>query len=147
MALYEIPPDVLRDLILNIDGKISAASPFAFLVVNAPEASLEAHRPFLEKRGLLDSPPEQEGLLALQPMLRRTLDVLARPIRRVVVSEVSNGKATRAVYVSDGIDVVIAMFDRENCLISDPLDLEAFRDALVKAIGPPKKHKSWPTPY
>ncbi len=147
MARYEIPPEVLRDLIFNIDGEISAACPFAFLLVNESKTTLDSHIPILEQKGLLDSPPEQDGLLAIRPSLRRTLDVLARPIRRVVVSEVRDEHATRAVYVSDGIDTVIAMFDRENCVISDPLDLEAFRDALVAAVGPPKKRKTWPTPY
>jgi len=41
----------------------------------------------------------------------------------------------------------MAMFDKENCLVSDPLDLEAFRDALVDAIGAPKKKKSAAKPY
>ncbi len=148
MAQYEIPPDVLRDLLLSIDGEIKGTSPFYFLLVDAEEPSLESHMSLLDQNGLLDSPPEQDGgLLALKPSFRRSLDVLARPIRRVLISEVKDGKGSRSVYSSDGTDVVIAMFDKENCLVSDPLDLEAFRDVLVDAIGPPKKKKSAATPY
>ena len=148
MAQYEIPPDVLRDLLLSIDGEIKGTSPFYFLLVDAEEPSLEGHMPFLDQNGLLDSPPEQDdGLLAIKPSFRRSLDVLARPIRRVLISEVKDGKGSRSVYSSDGTDVVIAMFDKENCLVSDPLDLEAFRDALVDAIGAPKKKKSAAKPY
>ena len=148
MAQYEIPPDVLRDLILSIDGEIKGTSPFYFLLVDSEEPSLESHKPFLEQQGLLDSPPEQDGgLLALKPSFRRSLDVLARPIRRVLITEAKDGKGSRSVYSSDGTDVVIAMFDKENCLVSDPLDLEAFRDALVDAIGAPKKKKSAAKPY
>jgi hypothetical protein len=147
MALYEIPPDLLRDLLHSVEGEISSASPFRFLLVDAPEPDPESYMAYLEEKDLLDSPPEQDGLLALQPSFRRSLDVLARPIRRILIAESKDGEGKRAVYSSDGNYVVFAMFDQENCLVSDPVELETFRDSLVEAIGPPKKSKAEPKPY
>jgi len=138
MALHEIPAETLRDLLLNIDGEISSACPYAFLLGEPQEASLDSHRTWLEEHGLLDSPPEQDGHLALLPSLRRALDIVARPIRRILIGEVNPQGARRAVHVSDGAEVVVAMFDQQQCLLSDPADLETFRAGLVKVIGPAK---------
>jgi hypothetical protein len=145
MALHEIPAEILRDVLLNIDGEISAACPYAFLLTESGEASLEPHRKWLEEQGLLDTAADQDGRLALIPSLRRALDIVARPIRRILVGEVTPQATRRAVYVSDGAEVVVAMFDQERCLLSDPADLKEFRSALVTAIGP-AKGKSVPTP-
>jgi hypothetical protein len=145
MALHEIPAETLRDLLLNIDGEISPACPYAFLLGETQEASLDPHRAWLKEHGLLDTPPEQDGRLALLPSLRRSLDIVARPIRRILVGEVSPQGTRRAVHVSDGAEVVVAMFDQQECLLSDPVDLQAFRAGLVKAIGP-AKGKSAPKP-
>jgi hypothetical protein len=145
MALHEIPAETLRDLLLNIDGEISPACPYAFLLGDTQVAPLDPHRAWLKEHGLLDSPPEQDGRLALLPSLRRSLDIVARPIRRILVAEVSPRGARRAVHVSDGAEVVVAMFDQQGCQLSDPVDLEKFRGGLVKAIGP-AKGKSAPKP-
>ena len=139
MALHEFPPDVLRDLLLSTDGEISSASPFRFLVTNASKPDLQAHMEFLESKSLLDSPSEEDGLVVLQPPLRRALDVAASPIRRILVAEAKAGEGKRSVYVTDGSHVVITMFDRETCFLSDPADLESFRDSLVEAIGVPQQ--------
>ena len=145
MALHEIPAETLRDLLLNIDGEISPACPYTFLLGETQEASLDPHRAWLKAHGLLDTPPEQDGRLALLPSLRRSLDIVARPIRRILVGEVSPQGTRRAVHVSDGAEVVVAMFDQQECLLSDPVDLKAFRAGLVNAIGP-AKGKSAPKP-
>lgn len=138
MALHAIPPEILRDLLLNIEGEITPACPFAFLLTEPGDADIGPHRGWLEEHDLLAEPPEQDGRLALTPTLRRSLDILARPVRRILVAEVSPEGARRSVHVSDGVEAVVAMFDPQNCQLSDPLDLKAFTAGLVKIIGPPK---------
>jgi len=112
MALHEIPAETLRDLLLNIDGEISPACPYTFLLGETQEASLDPHRAWLKAHGLLDTPPEQDGRLALLPSLRRSLDIVARPIRRILVGEVSPQGTRRAVHVSDGAEVVVQPLER-----------------------------------
>jgi hypothetical protein len=145
MALHEIPAEVLRVLLLNIDGEITAACPYAFLLTEPGEASLDPHRAWLDEHGLLDAPPEQDGRLALIPSLRRSLEIVARPIRRIIAAEVTPESAHRSVHVSDGAEAVVAMFDQRSCRLSDPLDLKSFTDGLVTIVGP-SKAKSAPKP-
>lgn len=135
MAVYEIPTDTFRNLLINIDGEISPASPFAPLLTDEVSGDLEPLLPWLEEHDLLDSPAKQNGKVALLPSLRRSLDVVARPIRGIIVSEIGLESSQRAAYVTDGIDVSIAMLDPNNCRISDPVDLEAFRDDVLIGIG------------
>ncbi len=146
MAVREFPVEVLRDLLINIDGDISAASPFAFLITGDLEGSLDPHIPWLEEHGLLDTPSEQHGRLALLPSLRRSLDIAARPIRRIVVSQIGPEDRKRSVHVSDGAEVVVAAFDEKSCILSDPLEMEAFRDTLVEVIGPASESDESPAP-
>lgn len=138
MSLHELPADLLRDLLLNVEGEISAACPFAFLLDDESAGELQPHLAWLEEHELLDSPAEQGGRVAIAPALRHALDILVRPVRRILVSELDQQGMRRSVHVSDGAEAVIAMFDSQHCLVSDPLDLESFCTALVEAIGPPK---------
>lgn len=142
MPVHRIPAAVLRALLLNIEGEISAASPYAFLLDGDEDGQVEPHLEWLERHELLDSPPEQAGRVAIAPSLRLALDIVARPVRRILVSELGDSGIRRAMHVSDGAQVVVAMFTDETCLVSDPLDLEAFRDALVDTIGAPKNAAS-----
>lgn len=146
MSLHEIPAEVLRDLLLNVEGEISPASPFAFLFTDEVEGELEPHLKWLEKNKLLQSPAKQNGRVALEDPLRRSLDILARPVRRIVVSEVTADGPRRSVHVSDGFEVVVAMFNETHCLVSDPLELEAFRDGVLAELGPPAKSRKAPEP-
>ncbi len=142
MPLHQIPAAVLRALLLNVDREISAASPYAFLLDAQEDGQIEPHLEWLEGNDLLDSPPEQDGRPAIAPSLRLALDILARPVRRILISELDDRGMRRAMYVSDGAQVVVAMFQDERCLISDPLGLEQFRDALVDSVAPPKESNS-----
>jgi hypothetical protein len=134
MAIYAIPPDTLRDLLINIEGEIYAASPFAFLLAEGTTGDLEPHLPWLKEHGLLATPARREGRVVLSPGLRRSLDIVAHPIRRIVISEVLPAGRARSVHVSNGAEVVVAAFDEENCILSDPVGLEAFRDGLASAV-------------
>lgn len=147
MSVHEIPADIFRDLLLNIDGEISSASPFAFLLTEEVEGKLDPHLKWLKQNKLLQSPAKQNGRLALQDPLRRSLDILARPVRRILISEIDADGPRRSVHVSDGAQVVVAMFNQTHCIVSDPLDLEAFRDGVLEALGPPPKSKVAPNPY
>lgn len=146
MSLHEIPAEIFRDLLLNVEGEISAASPFAFLLTEQVEAELEPHVNWLKRHKLLQSPARQNGRLRLQDPLRRSLDILARPVRRILISEIDADGPRRSVHVSDGAEVVVAMFNESDCIVSDPLDLKTFRDGVLKELGPPSKSKKAPDP-
>lgn len=146
MPIHQIPAAVLRALLLNVDGEISSASPYAFLLDAGEEGQIEPHLEWLKENDLLDSPPEQDGKVAIRPSVRLALDILARPVRRILISELSHRGISRAMYVSDGAQVVVAMFDDENAIVSDPLDLETFRDSVVESIGTLKEGADGPDP-
>lgn len=135
MSLYEIPAEVFRALLINVDGKISLASPFAFLLNGEFPTSLEPHTDWLEENGCLASDAHEGLPLALVPTLRTALDIVARPIRTITINEVTPKQMRRAVYASDGYEVTTAMFDETSCFVSDPVSLEAFHGDLVEAIG------------
>lgn len=135
MSLYKIPAEVFRSLLVNIDGDISLASPFAFLASGEFSTSLEPHLDWLEKNGCLASETTEGEPVELVPALRTALDIVARPIRTITISEVTPQQMRRAVYASDGYEVTTAMFDEETCFVSDPVSLEAFHGELVEAIG------------
>lgn len=146
MVIHHIPAEILSALLLNIEGEISAACPYAFLLDGDVDTELEPHLQWLAQQDLLESPAEEDGRVAVAPSLRRVLDILARPVRRILISELGDGGMRRAMHVSDGAQVVVAMFDDENCIVSDPLELETFRDAVVDSIAPLKEGADVPDP-
>lgn len=135
MTIHAIPAEIFAALLMNIEGSIHPASPFRFLLEEGEGHDLQPHVEWLESQGYLDSEAAQEGEVALLAELYRSLEIAARPIRRVTVSEVNPAETRRAVYVSDGVDVVVAMFDQQNCIVSDPADLESFHTGMVEAVG------------
>lgn len=146
MSLYEIPAEIFRDLLLNVEVEISSASPFAFLLTEQVDGKLDPHLKWLAKSKLLKSPAEQDGRVAILDSLRSSLDIISRPVRRIIISEITEDGPRRSVHVSDGYQVVVAMFNEKDCIVSDPVDLEEFREAVLKDLRPPAKSKATPIP-
>lgn len=134
MTLHTIPPEIMRALLQSIPGPIAPASPFRFLLESDAVSNLENYAPWFKERDLLAEKPGAGGL-ALAPGLDRSLQVIAQPRARILISEASKEGGKRAVYVTDGHAVVTAMFDQQNCLLSDPIGLSDFMRGLALEVG------------
>lgn len=143
--LSKVPPPVMRAL-LQAHAPVLPYSPYAFLLSGQePPETLEDHRDWLRENNWLE--PDQ---VTLSPAHKTLAEILARPSRRILIADTTVEKAKektrRMAFVSDGEQIVFAMFDRKNCLVSMPASFAPTLQKLLEAIGTPTQEDALPQP-
>lgn len=141
--LWKIPPAILRDLLYTY-RPVAPACPFGFLFSLSPTEQSHpnekaqdttpwhVHIPWLRQHHILL--PDRD---VLTPAWQQTLQIVSRPRSRIAITDTASEKAHRVMFVSDGQTLVFAMFDRQDCLLSEPFSYPTLVDRLMRAIGVP----------
>ncbi len=123
--------------LLQANAPVESVCPFGFLLPSDKsvhtEAPLVPHLEWLRQNQLLSAGGE-----ALTTRWQRAMTILARPCRRICVTNSAEGKAHRVMFVSDGEMLIFAMFDRQHCLISEPFSYDVSVERLLRTIGVPE---------
>lgn len=73
----------------------------------------------------------------LTPECQQALQIISHPRSRIAITDTSAEKSRRLMFVSNGSHLVFAMFDRQDCLLSEPFTYSTLVDRLMRSIGIP----------